>query len=337
MAASHHSTDIVIIGAGPVGLFAVFQCGMLDMKCHVVDTLDMIGGQCTALYPEKPIYDIPAWPKITGEELIGQLQVQADPFKPTYHLGQQVTAVQKTEHGWTVTTSKDVTINTKAILIAGGAGSFGPNRPPLKDLENYEGTSVFYYVRKRDEFKGKKLVIAGGGDSAVDWAISLADVAASVAVVHRRDDFRAAPDSVKKMRDLAASGKIELVIPYQLSGLQGEQGKLTHVLVKTLQGEEKALEADVLLPFYGLAMNLGPIAEWGFDLHKHQINVNPATCETNQSGIFVVGDMAHYPGKLKLILQGFSEVAMAAHNAHHYVHPERVLNFTHSTDKGVPA
>lgn len=337
MAASHHSTDVVIIGAGPVGLFAVFQCGMLDMKCHVVDTLDMIGGQCTALYPEKPIYDIPAQPKITGEELITQLEQQAAPFKPVFHLGQQVVAVEKSANGWTVKTNKNAVIDAKVIFIAGGAGSFGPNRPPLKGLEEYEGRSVFYYVRKRDDFKGKKLVIAGGGDSAVDWAISLTDVAASVAVIHRRDDFRAAPDSVNKMRELAKAGKIEMVIPYQLHGLQGSGGALTHVHVKTLQGDEKALEADVLLPFYGLAMNLGPIAEWGFDLHKHQVNVNPATCETNQAGIYVVGDMAHYPGKLKLILQGFSEVAVAAHAAHHYVHPDKALDFTHSTDKGVPA
>ncbi len=336
MAASHHSTDIIIIGAGPVGLFAAFQCGMLDMKCHVVDTLDMIGGQCTALYPEKPIYDIPAWPSITGEKLIEQLQAQADPFKPRYHLGQQVVAVTKTAQGWTVKTDKETTIDSKTIFIAGGAGSFGPNRPPLKGLEEYEGKSVFYYVRKRDDFKGKKLVIAGGGDSAVDWAVSLADIATHITVVHRRDEFRAAPDSVRKLHDLVKAGKITLAIPYQLSGLSGTNGQLNQVLVKTLQGDEKALDADVLLPFYGLAMNLGPIAEWGFDLHKHQINVNPATCETNQPGIFVVGDMAHYAGKLKLILQGFSEVAMAAHAAHHYVHPDKILNFTHSTDKGVP-
>lgn len=336
MAASHHSTDIVVIGAGPAGLFSVFQCGMLDMKCHVVDTLDMIGGQCAALYPEKPIYDIPAWPQITGEGLIEQLEVQAAPFKPVYHLGQQVTGVEKTASGWRVTTSKETVIDAKAIFIAGGAGSFGPNRPPLKDLAHYEPTSVFYYVRKRDDFKGKNIVIAGGGDSAVDWALSLADVAASIAVVHRRDEFRAAPDSVNKLRALADAGKIEMVIPYQLSGLSGENGMLKQVLVKTLQGEEKALEADALLAFFGLAMNLGPIAEWGLNLNKHQIDVNPATCETNQSGIYAIGDIASYPGKLKLILQGFSEVAMAAHHAHHYVHPDRVLNFTHSTDKGVP-
>jgi thioredoxin reductase (NADPH) len=332
-----HQTDIAIIGAGPVGLFAVFECGMLGMTAHVVDTLDMIGGQCTALYPEKPIYDIPAWPKITGEALIDQLRQQAAPFKPVYHLGQQVVAVEKRTDGWRVTTDKNTSVDCKAIIIAGGAGSFGPNRPPLKGIEDFEGQSVFYYVRKRDDFKGKRLVIAGGGDSAVDWTLSLADVALSIAVVHRRDDFRAAPESVNKLRTLAGSGKIDLVIPYQLAGLKGKNGQLTQVIVKTLQGEERILEADMLLPFYGLAMNLGPIAEWGFDLHKHQVTVNPATCETNQPGIFVIGDMAHYEGKLKLILQGFSEAAMAAHAAHAYAHPDRILDFTHSTDKGIPA
>lgn len=336
MSASTQQTDVAIIGAGPVGLFAVFQCGMLDMRCHVIDALDMVGGQCQALYPEKPIYDIPAWPRITGEDLIEQLEQQAAPFAPVHHLGQQVVRVEKISTGWRLVTSKDVTIEAKVILIAGGAGSFGPNRPPLAGLEDYEDKSVFYYVRKRDDFRGKRVVIAGGGDSAVDWALSLAEVAASVSVVHRRDDFRAAPDSVNKMRALAADGKIEMIIPYQLGGLKGADGVLSHVVVKTTSGERKDLPADVLLPFFGLATSLGPIAEWELDLHKHQIAVDPATCETSKSGIFAIGDMAHYAGKLKLILQGFSEAAMAAHAAHKYVHPDKVLNFTHSTDKGVP-
>jgi thioredoxin reductase (NADPH) len=330
-------TDIVVIGAGPVGLFAVFQCGMLNMRCHVVDALDTIGGQCTALYPEKPIYDIPAWPSITGQGLIDQLTAQAAPFKPTYHLGQQVKEVQKTSNGWLVTTSQGTYITAKAIIIAGGAGAFVPNRPPLQGIETYEGTSVFYAVGKREAFKGKRIVIAGGGDSAVDWAISLAEVAKSVAVVHRRDAFRALDASVAKMHELAKAGRIELVIPYQLSGLKGNGKNLSHVVVKTLQGEERALEADILLPFFGLATSLGPIATWGFDLHKQQIAVTAATLETNHSGIYCIGDMAHYAGKLKLILQGFSEAAMAAHHAYRYVFPDHVLDFTHSTDKGVPS
>lgn len=331
------TTDIVIIGAGPVGLFAVFQCGMLGMKAHVVDALDIIGGQCQALYPEKPIYDIPAWPKISGEDLILQLKKQALPFSPTYHLGQQVISVAKTDAGWTVGTSKGKTIHCKAIIIAAGAGAFGPNRPPLAGLEEYEDKSIFYYVRRREDFANKHVVIAGGGDSAVDWAVSLAEIAAKIYVIHRRDDFRAAPDSVEKMRALAAAGKIEMVIPYQLSGLSGENGHLKQVIVKTLKGEERIIEANVLLPFFGLAMNLGPIAEWGLDLHKHQVIVNPATQQTNQPGIYAIGDMAQYDGKLKLILQGFSEAAVAAHAAYQYINPDKVLELTHSTDKGVPS
>ncbi len=327
-------TDIVIIGAGPVGLFAVFQCGMLDMRCHVVDALDALGGQCTALYPEKPIYDIPACPAVTGQELIDRLVEQAAPFKPTYHLGQQVLAVQPiSNQGWSVRLSNGTTLQAKAIMLAGGAGAFVPNRPPLHGIEQYEGTSVFYAVGKRDSFAGKRIVIAGGGDSAVDWALSLAEVAQSVALVHRRDEFRAAPESVKRLRE---SKKIELVVPYQLAGLRGQGAQLQQVMVKTLQGEERSLDADVLLPFYGLASSLGPIAAWGFELHKHQVTVHPATMETNLSGVYCMGDMAHYPGKLKLILQGFSEAAMAAHAAFARVHPGRVLDLVHSTDKGVP-
>ncbi len=334
--ATSHQTDIVVIGAGPVGLFAVFQYNILDMKCHVVDALEVIGGQCSALYPEKPIYDIPSRPSVTGQELIDQLAQQAAPFKPVYHLNLQVQKLEKSADGWRVVLSNNESIACKSVIIAGGAGAFVPNRPPLAGIESYEGQSIFYAVGKRENFKGKKIVIAGGGDSAVDWAISLAEIAASVAVVHRRDVFRAAPESVKKLHDLAVSGKIELVVPYQLSGLNGANGQIAQVLVKTLQGEERALQADMLLPFYGLATSLGPIAEWGFDLHKQQINVTPSTCETNQQGIYCVGDMAHYAGKLKLILQGFSEVAMAAHAAYVRVYPDKVLSHTHSTDKGLP-
>lgn len=336
-----HETDVVIIGAGPVGLFAVFQCGMLGLKTHVVDALDIIGGQCQALYPEKPIYDIPAWPKITGEELTIQLKKQALPFEPQYHLGQQVVSVTQQggeqAKGWQVTTSTGTVIHCKAIFIAAGAGAFGPNRPPLVGLEEYEDKSVFYYIRRREDFANKHVVIAGGGDSAVDWAVSLAELAAKIYVVHRRDDFRAAPDSVEKMRALAATGKVELVIPYQLAGLQGENGLLRQVIVKTLKGEERVLEANILLPFFGLAMNLGPIADWGLELHKHQIAVNPATQQTSHPGIYAIGDMAHYDGKLKLILQGFSEAAVAAHNAYKHIFPDKVLELTHSTDKGVPS
>jgi thioredoxin reductase (NADPH) len=340
MTASHStplSTDIVIVGAGPVGLFAVFQCGMLNMRCHVVDSLEIIGGQCTALYPEKPIYDIPAWPFITGQDLIERLEEQAAPFKPQFHLNQQVNQLDKQDDGWRVTTSKGTIIDCKAVMIAAGGGAFGPNRPPLDNLLSYEGQSVFYAIKKRDQFSGKHIVIAGGGDSAVDWANNLSEIAASVTVVHRRDKFRAAPDSVNKMQELIAAGQIKLAVPTQLHRLEGENGILKQVIVRDDAGVETALQADVLLPFYGLASTLGPIADWGLNLHKQTIAVDPSTQETNVTGIFAVGDMAHYNGKLKLILQGFSEVAVAAHKAHGYVHPGQYLDFAHSTDKGVPS
>lgn len=340
MTASHSTplnTDIVVVGAGPAGLFTVFQCGMLNMRCHVVDSLEIIGGQCAALYPEKPIYDIPAWPHISGQNLIEQLEEQAAPFQPVFHLNQQVTQVEKQADGWRVMTSKGVEIACKAIIIAAGGGAFGPNRPPLENIQSYEGTSVFYAIKKRDQFTGKHIVIAGGGDSAVDWANNLSEIAASVTVVHRRDKFRAAPDSVAKMKNLIDHGQIKLAVPTQLHRLEGDGQILTHVVVADDAGVETSIQADVLLPFYGLASTLGPIADWGLDLHKQTILVDPATQRTNVAGIYAVGDIAHYNGKLKLILQGFSEAAVAAHDAYALVHPGQYLDFAHSTDKGVPA
>jgi thioredoxin reductase (NADPH) len=337
MSDSQHVTDIVIIGAGPVGLFAVFEAGMLKMRAHVVDTLEAVGGQCAALYPEKPIYDIPGYPAIMAAELVEKLSAQAAPFAPTYHLGQRVEKVEKSAQGFNVTTSAGTVISCKAIIIAAGCGAFGPNRPPMEGLEAYEGKSVFYLVSKREDFRGKKVVIAGGGDSAVDWAISLSELTEKLYVIHRRDKFRCAPESSDKLKSLAASGKIELVIPYQLSGLEGTNGKLSHVVVATMEGETRKLEADVLLPFFGLAMELGPIAQWGLNLEHNHITVNPATCETSTAGIFAVGDIASYAGKLKLILCGFSETAMACHAAYALVHPNEALHFEYSTSKGAPS
>lgn len=332
-----HSTDVVIIGAGPVGLFAIFELGMLKIRCHVVDSLDMVGGQCAALYPEKPIYDIPGYPRIDAAELIHRLVEQAAPFQPVYHLNQRVDRVTPGEDGgWRVETSTGTLIEARAILIAAGVGAFGPNRPPLPGIEEYEGRSVFYLVKRREDFRGKKVVIAGGGDSAVDWALSLAEVADRLMVVHRRPKFRAAPENVARMEALAAGGRIEMVIPYQLSGIEGQDGEMTAVLVKTLAGEERRLEADMLLPFYGLAMNLGPIATWGLQLERNHIAVDPATCETNTPGIFAIGDIATYRNKLKLILTGFAEAATAAHAVFPLVHPGEVLHFEYSTTKGVP-
>tara|TARA_A100001015_G_C15026712_1_gene730902 strand:- start:617 stop:1621 length:1005 start_codon:yes stop_codon:yes gene_type:complete len=332
---SKHTTDIVIIGAGPVGLFAIFEAGMLNMKCHVVDALDFAGGQCTALYPEKPIYDIPAYPQIEAAALIEKLEEQAAPFEPTYHLGQQVVELTKAGEQWTVTTNTGTEITAKAVVIAAGCGAFGPNRPPLEGLEEYEGTSVFYMVRSKESLRGKKVVIAGGGDSALDWGMLLPDVAEHVYMVHRRPKFRGAPDSVSKVRSLGESGDIEMVIPYQLDSLEGQGGKLSAVNVKDLDGNIKRLEADVLLPFFGLAMELGPIAKWGLNLEQNLIEVDHATCATSKDGIYAIGDINHYNGKLKLILAGFAEAAKAMHAIYPKVH-DAPLHFEYSTTHGVP-
>ncbi len=333
-----HETDIVVIGAGPVGLFQIFEAGMLNMRCHVVDTLDAIGGQCTALYPEKPIYDIPGYPEIEAETLITRLKEQADPFDPVFHLDQQVIAVEGEAGAFTVRTSTGTTINSKAIVVAAGCGAFGPNRPPLTGIEAYEESGgVSYLVTRREEHRGKRVVIAGGGDSALDWVLGLHGIADKIMVVHRRNRFRAAPDSVNRMEALVEAGEVELVVPYQLHGLEGENGNLESVVVADLDGNERRLEADLLLPFYGLRMELGPIAEWGLNLEKNLITVDPATSATSTPGIYGVGDIVTYPGKLKLILSGFSETAMAAHDIYNLVYPDKPLHFEYSTTRGVPA
>jgi len=335
-------TDVVIVGAGPVGLFAIFECGMNNLKCHVVDALDMVGGQCAALYPEKPIYDIPAHPSITGGDLVAKLMAQAEPFNPVFHLSQKVTtltALEKTkddDDGFELITNTGTHLRAKAVIIAAGVGAFGPNRPPLEGLETFEGKSVLYYVKARADFAGKNVVIAGGGDSAVDWAISLSEVAKRVSVVHRRNKFRAAPDSESKLHKLAQDGVIDLVVPYQLAGLEGANGNLEKVIVESMDGEQKAIEADVLLPFFGLSMNLGPILEWGLGVEKHHIQVDQATASTSISGIFAIGDVATYPHKQKLILTGFAEAAQASHGIRKMLYPHEVVHFEYSTTKGIP-
>ena len=342
-------SDVVIIGAGPVGLFSVFQCGMLNMSCQVVDALPTLGGQCAALYPEKPIYDIPAVPQLNAVELIDRLEQQIAPFAPTFHLDQQVIELQRVGEYWDLLTAAGKRLRGKAIIIAAGAGAFGPNRPPLANIERYEGRHVHYMVGEREQFRDQRVVIAGGGDSAVDWAIALADVTDKIYVIHRRERFRAAPDSVKKMHSLADAGKIELLIPYQLSGLEGvavinnkesdtdtDIDTLTKVIVKNLNGEERRVEADHLLAFFGLASKLGPINDWNLDVHNGGIPVDPTTCATTLPGVYAVGDIAAYPHKLKLILTGFAEAAQAAHAAYGVVNPGKALHFQHSTTTGIP-
>ena len=333
----HIDTDVAIVGAGPAGLFAVFQLGMLKLSSVLIDALAEVGGQCTALYPEKPIYDIPAHPAVEAGTLITRLEAQIAPFPAPRLLGRRVNGLRGNRGDFTLTTDQDDTVRAKAVIVAAGAGAFGPNRPPLPSLDAYEATgAVQYYVRRREDLRGKRVVIAGGGDSAVDWALALKDIA-RVTVVHRRSKFRAAPETARQLDEAARRGEIEMIIPYQLHGLAGADGVLSAVEVATLEGAVKALPADVLLPFFGLSMDLGPIAAWGLRSENHHVAIDPATCETSFPGIFAIGDVVTYPGKLKLILQGFSEAAVAAHAIFPIVHPGQALHFEYSTSKGIPA
>ncbi len=330
-------TDVAIVGAGPVGLFAVFELGMLKLRSVLIDALAETGGQCAALYPEKPIYDIPAIPAIEAGELITQLERQIAPFRAGRLLGRRVQGLKGERGAFTLATDRGDEVRAKAVVIAAGAGAFGPNRPPLEGLPAFEATgAVQYYVRRREDLRGKRVVIAGGGDSAVDWALALRGIAGAIHVVHRRAKFRAAPESAAQLDAAAARGEVELVIPYQLHALHGAGGALHAVEVADLDGGRRQLEADMLLPFFGLSTDLGPIAEWGIALERHHVPVTPATCETSVPGVFAIGDVAVYPGKLKLILQGFSEAAMAAHAIYPIVFPDVALHFEYSTTKGLP-
>jgi thioredoxin reductase (NADPH) len=326
-----YETDVIIVGAGPVGLFAVFELGLLDLKCHLVDILDKPGGQCAELYPEKPIYDIPALPYCTGQELTDRLMAQIKPFAPTLHLGQMADSLAKADDGrWQLKTDQGTTLTAPVLVIAAGGGSFQPKRPPIKKIEEFEGESVFYAVRKIEKLRGKKVVIAGGGDSALDWTLALAPVADHVTLVHRRDDFRAAPDTVNKMRELVASGRMDFKVA-QISDLEGEGGQLTGVRLKSKEDGEYTVTCDTLLPFYGLTMKLGPVATFGINLDENLIPVDTEKFETNVPGIFAIGDINSYPGKLKLILSGFHEAALMAQAAFRLVHPEKRLRFEYTT------
>ncbi|MBV9784296.1 MAG: NAD(P)/FAD-dependent oxidoreductase [Acidisphaera sp.] len=330
-------TDVAIVGAGPVGLFAAFECGMLKLRSLLIDALTEPGGQCTALYPEKPIYDIPAHPAISAGGLITQLEQQIAPFAPPRLLGRRVERLSGEAGDFTLGTDGGDTIRAKAIVLAAGAGAFGPNRPPLERVAEYEAAGgVQYYVRRREDFRDRRVVIAGGGDSAVDWALALRGVAASISVVHRRARFRAAPETAAQLAEAAGRGELELVVPYQLHALHGEGGVLEAVELADLDGARRVLPADRLLAFFGLSMDLGPIAAWGLASEKHHITVDPATCETSTRGVFAIGDVASYAGKLKLILQGFSEAAVAAHAIHPIVYPGQALHFEYSTTSGLP-
>ena len=323
--------DAVVIGAGPVGLFAVFELGLVDIKTLVIDILDRPGGQCAELYPEKPIYDIPALPTVTGQELTDRLMEQIKPFGAQFVFGERVDELQRGEDGrFHLKTDAGREIVAKVVVIAAGGGSFTPKRPPLEGIEAYEGKSVFYAVRRMEDFRGKDMLIVGGGDSALDWTLNLAPVAKSLTLLHRRDEFRGAPHSVERMRALVAEGKVRLVIG-QVTKLHGDDGLLEAVTVKTAEGAEERLTANAVLPFFGLTMKLGPVAHWGLNLNENLILVDTEKFETSEKGIFAVGDINWYPGKLKLILSGFHEVALMAQQAHKYVHPEKKLMFQYTT------
>lgn len=332
-----YKTDVVIIGAGPCGLFSIFQAGMLGMNCHVIDCLDSPGGQCTALYPEKPIYDIPGYPKILAGRLIDNLLEQASPFKAEFHLSQKVISYKKTDiDTFKIKTDKGTEIEAKIILIAAGAGAFGPNRPPLENIEEYEGKSVFYYIKNPKDFEEKKIAIAGGGDSALDWAVLLSDYAKKIYLIHRRDKFRAADATIQKAKYIAQStGIIEFVTPYQLGKITGKNKKIESLELYDLNKNIKSLDIDILLPFFGLSMDLGPIKEWELNFSKNYINVDISNNMTNIEGIYAIGDVAKYDSKLKLILTGFAESSSALHHAYSRVFDGKALHFEYSTSKGV--
>ena len=332
-----YKTDIAIIGAGPVGLFAAFQCGMLDMDCHVIDALPDIGGQCAALYPEKPIYDIAGLPEVKAGVLIDNLIKQAEPFSPTYHMAQQVISLIEDEQGtFHLVTDKGTEIKAKAVFIAAGPGAFGPNRPPLDGIEQFEHISLHYMVRNPCCFDDQTIIVAGGGDSALDWVNILAERTKKTYLLHRRDKFRGAPASVAQMEKYVQDGKIEKLVPYQLKAVSGADGQLNSVMIADMDGNSRDIACDHLLCFYGLNQNLGPIRDWDLGIDGYHITINPVTAETSRAGIYAMGDVATYDHKLKLIATGFGEAAQAAHHAYGIVNPGKALHFEYSTTKGLP-
>lgn len=325
-------TDVVIVGAGPCGLFQVFELGLLGLKAEVVDSIPRPGGQCAELYPDKPIYDIPAVPVCTGQELTEALLKQIEPFEPGMHLGQEVQVVQRQDDDtFLVETSKGTQFTAKAVVIAAGVGSFQPRPLRVPDVEAYEGTTLHYRVRDPAQFAGKRLVILGGGDSALDWALELVDSAEHITLVHRRDEYRAMPDSVAKMKQLVAQGRMDEITSAKASALHGEDEELSSVVLQPKEGDAVDVEADHVLVFFGLAPKLGPIADWGLDINRKTINVDTEKFETSEPGIYAVGDINYYPGKKKLILCGFHEAALAAFAIKQRIEPERKVHVQYTT------
>ena len=330
-------TDIIIVGAGPVGLFTVFEAGLLKLRCHLIDTLPQVGGQLTEIYPKKPIYDIPGFPTVLAGDLVDNLVEQIAPFKPTYTLGERVEVIDKVgEKMYEVTTSRGTKVQAPVIAIAGGLGCFEPRKPPLQNLAKYEDHGVDYIIKDPEKFRGKKVVVAGGGDSALDWSIILADIASEVSLVHRRSSFRGALDSVDKVMELSKQGKINLVTEAQVTGLGGEN-ELDTVEIKSKDGSVTSVNADYFVPLFGLAPKLGPIADWGLEIDKNAIVVNTFDYSTNIPGIYAIGDINTYPGKLKLILCGFHEGTLMVQSAFKYIYPDQKLSFKYTTVSGVNA
>jgi len=325
------NTDALIIGAGPCGIFQVFELGLLGVNCHVLDSLAVAGGQCAELYPDKPIYDIPGIPVCSGEELIEALLQQIEPFDTTFHLGEEVTELSPQDDGtFLVKTAKDKTFHTKTVFIAGGVGSFQPRKIRLDGLEAFEKTNLFYRIRNPGQFADKNIVILGGGDSALDWTLALAESAKSLTLVHRRPKYRGAPASVQQMRTLSDAGKVRQ-IEGKVSGFADDGERLTSVTIASASDEKIELPVDALMAFYGLAPKLGPIAEWGLDLNRKTVNVDTEKFETNIPGIFAIGDINYYPGKKKLILSGFHEAALAAFAAKALIEPGKKVHLQYTT------
>ena len=322
-------TDVLIIGAGPTGLFCAHQLGLIGLKCEIVDNLDKAGGQCIELYPDKPIYDIPAVPECTGEELTNNLLKQIEPFNVKFHLHERVEIVKKENQNWYVKTNNNTEFSVFSIIIAGGVGSFEPRKFPLKDIEKFENKSLFYSIKDKNIFKDKTISIFGGGDSALDWAIELSQNS-KINLIHRRDGFSGAQASVDKVKELEKEGKINLFTQYQINSIKGGDS-IESVSIKHDEGEIKEFKTDYVLGFFGLIMQLGPILDWGLNLNKKTIEVDTEKFETNQPGIFAIGDICNYPGKLKLILSGFHEGALAARGCFKYARPDEKLRFEFTT------
>jgi thioredoxin reductase (NADPH) len=331
------TTDICIIGAGPVGLFAVFEAGLLKMRCHLIDVLPQVGGQLSEIYPQKPIYDIPGFPTINAQQLVDGLMEQIEPFKPTFSLGERVNELEQLEDGSFVTQTSDGTeVHSKVVVIAGGLGCFEPRKPAIDNLELYEGKGVTYMVKNPEVYRGRKVVLAGGGDSALDWAIFLADIAAEVTLIHRGDTFRGAPDSAEKVFALAKEGRINLILQAHIKAISGH-GHLQQVELVDRNNKVTTIAADHLIPLFGLTPKLGPIAEWGLNVDKSAIMVDTVDYSTNVKGVYAIGDINIYPGKLKLILCGFHEAALMAQSAFKVVYPDQKLSFKYTTVYGITA